>query len=237
MLNGSKVLVIGGSSGIGLAIALACKQAGAEVIIASRDEQKLKKAQQKIGDNCSFIKCDISSADATNKLFEQIENIDHVVVSAGKPLQKNFLDINEQEARADIDINFWSKFNVVKAALGKLTEVGSILFVSGAFGKKPNPDYAATSIAAAAIESMTKTLAMSIGPKRVNAIAPFIIDTSDQQQAVSEQRAAYLQKNKDTLPAKYIGCGHDIGQAAVFLLSNPYSTGCILPLDGGYTIT
>ena len=237
MLDNKKVLVVGGGSGIGLGIAHTCHQAGAQVIISSRNEEKSIEAKNEIGPRCSYIQSDVSSNKKTQELFEKAGIVDHVVVTVGKPLAKNIFDLEEDEAQENMNINFWSKFNVAKASLDKLSPNGSILFISGAFGEKPNPNLFMTSVAVSAIEAMTKTLALSTGPKRVNAIAPYVIDTSDLQSGlISEKRKIFLQSCKDSLPAKHVGNSRDIGQAALFLLSSSYSTGVILRLDGGYTI-
>ena len=237
MIKNKRVLIVGGASGIGLSIARECHESGAQVIISSRNEAKLQSSQSIIGDNCTSIKCDVTSSKSIIELFYKVGNIDHLVVTVGKPLAKKFMELSENDARRDFDLNFWSKFNLAQKSMNNLSERGSILFISGAFAKKPNSNLFITSISVAAIESLTRTLALTIGPKRVNAIAPYVIDASDlTNESVDEERKSFLIKTTESLPGKYVGQGEDIGKAAVFLLSSPYSTGAILRLDGGYTI-
>jgi len=238
MIRNQRVLVVGGASGIGLSIAKECHKSGAQVIISSRNEDKLRNSQSIIGNNCTFIKCDVSSSNSITELFDKSGTIDHLVVTVGKPMASKFMELSEDNARTDFDLNFWSKFNLAQKSMSSLSERGSILFVSGAFAKKINSNLFITSISVSAVESLTKALALAIGPKRVNAIAPYVIDPSDiSKEPVDEERKSFLEATSGSLPGKYVGSGEDIGKAAVFLLSNHYSTGSILRLDGGYTIT
>lgn len=238
MLREEKVLIVGGSSGIGLSIAKACHDAGATVFILSRNEEKLIEAVKLIGSDVRYIVCDAGDRAQFDLSLNDIGEIDHIVVSAGKPLMKTFEGISDLEAREDMEVNFWLKYNISKASVTYLKDLGSLLFISGAFSQKPSESLFMTSISVAAVEALVKTLALSIGPKRVNAIAPYVIDPSDVTfSSVTESRREFLNTAKNELPGKYIGSGQDIGEAAVFLLKNKYSTGSVLRLDGGYTLT
>ena len=237
MLQGKKVLVVGGSSGLGLGIAKSCYQTGAEVHIASRDPKKLQKAQEKVGADCRCIEVDVQSKASVEKMFEGLGTLDHLVVTVGKAQIKTFQETSEAEARDIMDINFWSKFTLVKSATKVLSQQGSVIFVSGAFAQKPNPNLMMASVAIAAVEALAKALALSLSPIRVNAIAPYVIDTSALQDGpIGNSRQAFLDKTRNNLPARYVGSAEDLGHAALFLLSNPYATGSILELHGGYTL-
>lgn len=237
MLHNKKVLVIGGSSGIGMSIAKSCYEAGASVTIASRTAEKLTTASSVVGERCRYFICDALIPESLDSLFLEVGEMDHVVVSAGKPLSKKFDDLTESEARDDLELNFWLKYRIAKKAFDILSSDGSILFISGAFSSKPNVNLFMTSISVAAIDSLVKNLVLAIGPIRVNAIAPYVIDSSDvTNQPVDENRKEFLNTTRKNLPGNYVGKGKDIGDASVFLLSNKYCNGSILPLDGGYTI-
>lgn len=120
--------------------------------------------------------------------------------------------LSEDEARNDFETNFWGKFNVCKKGAKHINTGGSITLISGAFAKKPNPDVFMTTISVSAIETMAKTLALSLSPIRVNVISHYVVDTS------------------------LVDPPKDIDDAAIFLLSNPYMTGSLLSIDGGFTI-
>ncbi len=236
-IKGSKILIVGGSSGLGLGIAKECAKNEAHVIIASRSNKKLRHSVSEIGDKTECHVVDILSKKSIITLFESIGHIDHLVVTSGLVTGKPFDDLSEEDARSDFEINFWGKFNVTKHASKYLNKGGSITFISGAFATKPNPNVFMTSISVSAVETMAKTLAISLSPIRVNAISPYVIDTSLVGPGkASEERQEFLKSTAESLPSKCIGSPENIGDAAVFLMSNPYITGSILSIDGGFTL-
>ncbi|MBL1275987.1 MAG: SDR family NAD(P)-dependent oxidoreductase [Ectothiorhodospiraceae bacterium] len=144
-ISKSKVLVIGGSSGLGLGIAKECVLNKAKVIIASRSEEKLQKATLEIGTSTQYQVVDISLKQSILYLFQKTGAIDHLVITSGFVTGKPFDDLSESDAREDFEINFWGKFNVSKIAAEHIKSGGSITYISGAFAKKPNPDVFITS--------------------------------------------------------------------------------------------
>jgi len=233
----SKILVIGGSSGLGLGIAKECADNEAQVTIASRSKDKLKKSVLDIGHEAKYDVVDISSETSIRDLFKNIGHIDHLVVTSGFVTGKQFNELSEQDARDDFEINFWGKFNVSKHGAKCINKGGSITFISGAFAKKPNPDVFITSVSVAAVEALAKTMAISLSPIRVNVISPYVIDTSlVGSNKANEDRKEFLESTAKNIPSKCIGSPKDIGEAAVFLMSNTYVTGSILSIDGGFTV-
>ncbi len=236
-IKNSKVLVIGGSAGIGLGIAKECANQGAQVTIASRSKKRLVNAITKIHQTTNYKIVDISSKESISLLFNEIGDIDHLVITSGFVTGKSFHGLSEEDARKDFEINFWGKFNACKKGAEHINAGGSITFISGAFAKKPNPDVFMTTISVSAIETMAKTLAISLSPIRVNVISPYVVDTGlVGSQQTNEDRNEYLETTAKNLPSKCIGTPKDIGDAAILLLSNPYMTGSILSIDGGFTI-
>lgn len=236
-IKGLKILIIGGSSGLGLGIAKECARHEAQVTIASRSNENLQKSVSEIGDKTKYHVVDILSAESIITLFEYTGHIDHLVVTSGFVTGKKFDELSEEDARSDFETNFWGKFNVSKCASKYLNERGSITFISGAFATKPNPNVFMTSISVSAVETMAKVLAISLSPTRVNVISPYVIDTSLVGSGkTSEERKAFLESTAESLPSKCIGSPKDIGDAAVLLMSNPYITGSILSVDGGFTL-
>ena len=228
----SKVLVIGGSSGLGLGIAKECARNEAQVIIASRSKEKLAQSAHEIGNATEYYVVDVSSEASITDLFERVGDIDHLVITSGFVTGKQFDELSEKDARDDFEINFWGKFNTSKHGAKHINKGGSIIFISGAFAKKPNPNVFITSVSVAAVEAMAKTLAISLSPIRVNVISPYIVDTSlVSAEQPDEDRKDFLASTAKNLPSKYVGCPQDIGEAAVFLMSNSYVTGSILSID------
>jgi len=236
-ISKSKILVIGGGSGLGLGIAKECTNKGALVTIASRSKELLQNAVVEIGEAANYHIVDISSKKSIATLFEYVGPIDHLVVTSGFVTGKKFNELSEEDARSDFEINFWGKFNVSKEGARHINSNGSITFISGAFAKKPNPNVFITSVSVAAVETMAKTLAISLSPIRVNVISPYVIDTSLVGSGqTNDERKEFLESTAKSLPSKCIGSPKDIGEAAVFLMSNSYTTGSILSIDGGFTV-
>jgi len=236
-VKNATIVVIGGSSGLGLGIAIECANQGAMVTIASRSKEKLERSVDEIGHNANYHCVDVSSEDSIKALFEQLGEIDHLVVTSGFVTGKSFDALSFEEARNDVEINVWGKFNVVKCGASFIKKTGSITFISGAFATKPNPDVFMTTVSVAAVEAMAKTLAIALSPVRVNAISPYVVDTTLVGGGQSaEARKDFLDATAQSLPSKCIGRPKDIGGAAVFLMSNPYVTGSILSVDGGFTL-
>ncbi len=159
------------------------------------------------------------------------------MITSGFVTGKQFNDLSEEDAKRDFEINFWGRFNVIKCASKQISKGGSITLISGAFATKPNPNVFMTSVSVVAIEAMAKMLAISLSPVRVNVISPYVIDTSLVGSGkTSADRKKFLESTAKSLPSKCIGSPKDIGDAAVLLMSNPYITGSILSIDGGFTV-
>jgi len=155
-IKDSKVLVIGGGSGLGLGIAKECSRNGAQVIIASRSKEKLQHSVSEIGNFAKYQTVDILSDKSISDLFESVGHIDHLVVTSGFVTVNQFNDLSEEDARTDFETNFWGKFNVTKYASKQIRKGGSITFISGAFATKPNPDVFMTSVSVAALKPWQK---------------------------------------------------------------------------------
>jgi len=235
-LKGKTVLVVGGSSGIGLGIALVCSNKGARVVIASRSVEKMKKAQEKLQTGSAVEPVDILSTSSVESLFERVGKVNHIVVSSGSVTRAEFENLSEDEAKSDFELNVWGKYRVAKCGKSNLDENGSILFISGAFSKRPNPKVFITSVAVATVEALTKNLAKAIAPIRVNAVCPYVIDNSAVDEGSVSRRSKQMTDIAENLPANYVGTPVDVGEAAVSIMNNRYATGSIFVMDGGYTL-
>jgi len=237
LLENSKVLVIGGSSGIGLGTAMVCANKKAQVIIASRCEEKLKASFDRIENCAGYEIVDILSSHSVTSLFSRVGKIDHLIVTSGAVTGKKFNELSEEEARRDFDLNVWGKFKAAKSAEAYLDKKGSIIFISGAFAQRLNPNVFATSLAVCAVEAMAKLLALSLAPIRVNVISPYVIDASPVSSTpLTEARKEFLATTSSQLPTGCVGTPFDVGEAAAMIMSNPYITGSVVSVDGGFTI-
>jgi NAD(P)-dependent dehydrogenase (short-subunit alcohol dehydrogenase family) len=227
-LRGTEVVIIGGSSGMGFATAKLVKEHEASVTIVGRSREKLQHAASQLG-NTRAVVADITQERDMQALFQDMERVDHVFVSAGRPLFGKLLEAELETLRSDVDQRFWGVVYVVRHAAPKMRH-GSFTFVSGLLGSRPSPAAIVTSAMNSAVETLAKGLALDLAPIRVNALAPGAIDTPLWGE---EGRRGAMQWAKDNLPVKRMGTAEEVAQAALLLMTNDFITGEVLHIDGG----
>ncbi len=173
LLVGKKVVVVGGSSGIGLSTAELAKAEGADVVIASRNAERLKAAANKLG--AKAIPTDVTSDDSVASLFRSCGPADHVIVTAAQLRTGPFKTVAMDEVRATMEGKFWGAWRVARSA--EIRAGGSLTLVSGFLSIRPRPNSAIVSCANGALESLARALALEFAPVRVNCVSPGIIDT------------------------------------------------------------
>ncbi len=238
-------VVTGGASGIGYAIAEKFVQHQIKTIIIGRNEEKLKKAKAKLGNDCEVISFDLNQLNEIPgliaKILNQHKTIDILVNNAGINLKKDFAEVTDEEFHKIILTNVESIFSlsreVVKNMLGNKS--GSIVNISSMASQYGLPKVIAYSASKGAIESMTRAMAAELSPKgiRVNCIAPGFIATDMSAKALNNDPDR-KQRVLARTPMGILGAPSDIGDAALFLASEAASfiTGVILPVDGGNSI-
>jgi len=231
-LKGQKVVVVGGSSGIGLATAMLAKADGAEVVIASRSADKLKAAADKIG--ATAIVTDVANDDSVVNLFKSCGPVDHVVVTAAQLRSGPFRTVSMEDVRATFEGKFWGCWRVARAA--EIRAGGSLTLVSGFLSIRPRPNSAIVSAANGAIESLTRALALELAPVRVNNVSPGIIDTPLRAAMPEQARKDMLAKIAAGLPVGRVGEAEDIGQQIMAFMKNGFASGAIVYIDGGALI-
>ena len=228
-LAGKKVVVVGGSSGIGLATAELAKREGAEVIIASRNAEKLNAAAAKLG--AKAIQTDVSSDDSVANLFRQCGTVDHVVVTAAQLKTGPFKTVSMDDVRSTMDGKFWGAWRCARAA--EIRTGGSLTLVSGFLSVRPRPNSAIVGAANGALESLTRALALELAPVRVNCVSPGIIDTPIRAAMPEAARRDMLAKTAAALPVGRVGLGEDIARQILAFMTIGFATGSIVYLDGG----
>ncbi len=228
-LAGKKIIVVGGSSGIGLATADLAKKEGAEVIIASRSAEKLNAAAAKLA--VKAIQTDVSSDDSVAALFRQCGTVDHVVVTAAQLKTGPFKSVSMDDVRSTMDGKFWGAWRCARSA--DIRTGGSLTLVSGFLSIRPRPNSAIVGAANGALESLTRALALELAPVRVNCVSPGIIDTPIRAAMPEAARREMLDKTAARLPVKRVGLGEDIAKQIFAFMTNGFATGSIVYLDGG----
>jgi len=244
--NQNKIAIVtGGGSGIGLAIATKFVEEKFTTIIVGRDQQKLDAAQKKLGALCIPISCDLTDLSALPNLVEDIikkfGKIDVLVNNAGINMKKEFTEVSDEDFQRILMTNVTAVFalsrEVVKQMLQKGS--GSIINISSMASQYGIPKVIAYTASKAAIEGMTKAMAVELSPKgiRVNCIAPGFIATDMSAKALNNDPER-KQKVMSRTPMGYMGDPSDIANAALYLADGQakYVTGVVLPVDGGNSI-
>jgi NAD(P)-dependent dehydrogenase (short-subunit alcohol dehydrogenase family) len=232
-LSGKKVVVVGGSSGIGLATAELAKRDGAEVIIASRNAERVKAAAAKIG--ATGISADVTNDDSVINLFKTCGPVDHVVVTAAQLRSGPFKTVAMEDVRATMEGKFWGAWRVARAA--DICAGGSLTLVSGFLSIRPRPNSAIVGSANGAIESLARSLALELAPVRVNCVSPGIIDTPLRAAMPEAARKEMLDKIAAGLPVRRVGLGEDIAQQIMAFMKNGFASGSIVYIDGGALVS
>jgi NAD(P)-dependent dehydrogenase (short-subunit alcohol dehydrogenase family) len=232
-LAGKKVVVVGGSSGIGLATAELARREGADVIIASRNVDRLDAVAARL--NAIAIPADVTSDESIADLFRRCGPVDHVVVTAAQLRTGPFKTVSMDDVRATMESKFWGAWRVARSA--DIRPGGSLSLVSGYLSIRPRPNSAIVSAANGAIESLARSLALELAPVRVNAVSPGIIDTPIRAAMPEEARRDLLARTAAGLPVGRVGVGEDIARQILAFMTIGFATGSIVYIDGGALIT
>ncbi len=236
-LDNKRVVIIGGSSGIGLETApgWACWPKAPFVTIAGRSEDCLRRAADSVlsgGDRLRAVVADLSDESSIRSLFTREGHVNHVFVPAGElqPGGGDLLRSDLDGLRSILEVRLLGVTHVVRQARPKM-EGGSITLMSGLYSTRPAPGGGMAAAAVAAVEGMTRALALDLAPIRVNAVAPGLIDTP-LWDSFGAQREAILAHGA-RLPVGRIGRPEEVAAAVIFLMTNGFVTGAVLPIDGG----
>jgi NAD(P)-dependent dehydrogenase (short-subunit alcohol dehydrogenase family) len=237
LLNQKKVVILGGSAGIGLATAKAAAANGAEIIIVSSNQRKLNEALTQLPANATAISVDLTQEEQIKELFTTIGAFDHLVFTAGEPLQINTIaDVTITNAKTFFDLRYWGAFMAVKYAAPHLRKDGSIVLSGGSAAIRPGKGWGLGASICAAMEGLTRAMAIELAPIRVNIVVPGLVKTDLWSNMAEAEREAMFNHFSDTLPVKYIAGADDIAQSYIYLLTQKYSTGQRVVVDGGYVL-
>jgi NAD(P)-dependent dehydrogenase (short-subunit alcohol dehydrogenase family) len=231
-MNSEKVVIIGGTSGMGLATAALMLKKNKEVIICGRNNERLESALSRLP-GAKGISADANSAESLDSLFSEIGIFDHLVITLSG--NKGFGMFRELKID-DIETGFHEKVSAqMRAAQSSLKTIrpnGSITFVTASSAQSSGPGISGYAAINGAIECMIPPLARELAPVRVNAVSPGIIDTP-WWEFMGEAKDEVFSHSKETLPAGKIGTVENIAPIILMLTDNDYITGTIIIADGG----
>ncbi|HVI93658.1 MAG TPA: SDR family oxidoreductase [Anaeromyxobacter sp.] len=231
-LAGQTVVVIGGTSGIGLETARRAREEGADVILTARDPDRLQRVGRDLG-------ASIAAFDATDfarlaRFFDELpKTIDHVLVTGPGPYYAPLAEMDVEKARRDVEAHLLLPLHVARDAAGKVRAGGTLLFMGGTGGRRTAPGLALISALTAAMPALTKNLALELAPIRVNLIAAGFVDTPLSAALLGDQLDARREQLRTTLPIRRVVGPADIAALAVHLMTNTAVTGATFDIDGG----
>jgi NAD(P)-dependent dehydrogenase (short-subunit alcohol dehydrogenase family) len=230
------VVILGGSSGMGLATAKAAEAEGARVVITGRSPERLQAVRGVLGDKVRTVALDIGDEIGTRALFSQLDTVDHVFITAGTLLFDPKLAMDVNSSRPALDTRFWGAFNAAKFAAAKMSTGGSITFMSGTAAIRPIRGASVTTASCGAVEAFARSLAVDLAPIRVNTIQPGLIDTPFLD-TLGDRRSAIIAEYSERLLVGRVGRADEVADAVLFLMKNGFVTGITLTIDGGGVLT
>lgn len=233
-IEGQRVIVVGGSSGLGLGIARACLSQGARAILMGRSADRLERARRELaalGEVATFAG-DVAEEAAVARLFDATGPVDHVVMTAADLAYRPVRELDLRAAERIVAVKLLGALLLAKH--GRLRAGGSLTFTSGIAAYRPAPRGALVAAVNAALGPFAGALALELAPVRVNVVSPGWIDTPIWDGFAGEKKHELLADRAARLPVRRNGTPEDVARAVLFLMESGFVTGTVLEVDGGH---
>lgn len=234
------ILIVGGSSGMGLALARLLLKEGARVTIAGRSKARLDRARLSLDAPSSLaaVQVDIGDERAVTRMFERCGALDHIVTTAAdiEGAYQLLPDLKLRAAQRVVDSKLLGPLLLSKYGAPHLSATGSITFTSGIAAYRPAARGAVVAAINGALASLARALAIELGPKRVNVVSPGWVESSLWKHVAGDDTAATLAAMAARMPVGRIGQPEDVATAIHFLMRNGFVTGTVLHVDGGHRL-
>jgi NAD(P)-dependent dehydrogenase (short-subunit alcohol dehydrogenase family) len=236
-LRGQRIVVIGGTAGIGLAVAEGAAHEGAQVVVASRRQESVDAALKRLPEGAEGHVLDATDEEAVRGFFGRVGAFDHLVYTAGESLLMGSLAESDLgRARRFLDTRLWGAYTAVKHGAPAIRPGGSVVLTTGTAGRRPMPGTTVAASLCGAMESLTRALALEIAPVRVNAVSPGVVRTELWRDLPEAEREGLYASAAGSLPVGRVGEPADVAEAYLYLMRGGYSTGSVVVVDGGGTL-
>jgi NAD(P)-dependent dehydrogenase (short-subunit alcohol dehydrogenase family) len=233
-LQGKRVVILGGSSGLGLATAKAAGVEGASIVIVSGNQQRIDNALKELPGGSTGFAVDLSREENIKAFFEQAGSFDHLVYTAGENLTLHAIgETDVDEARTFFNLRYWGAFTAVKYGAPHINAGGSISLTSGTASARPGAGWSIASSICGAMEGFVRAAAVELAPIRVNAVVPGVIKTNLWGSMNEADREGLFKSQADALLLKRVGEAEDIALAFLYLMKQQFGTGQNIIVDGG----
>jgi NAD(P)-dependent dehydrogenase (short-subunit alcohol dehydrogenase family) len=233
-LHGQRIAILGGTSGIGLAVAQAAAKDGAAVVVVSSRQESVDRARVALPAGTEGHTCDLSDEAQIAALFERLGAFDHLAYTAGEALRLSPLsETSLGDARRFFNIRYWGAFTAAKHAGQHIRPGGSIVLTTGIAGARPQKGWTVAASICGAMDALTRALAVELAPIRVNAVSPGVVKTPLWSAMSDDQREAMYRGLGASLPVGRVGEPEDIAEAYLYLIRERFSTGQVIVVDGG----
>ncbi len=231
-LSNKRVVIIGGSSGIGRAVAAQALAEGAEIFIGSSQDTKIQQTMDELGAGVSGAAIDVKQESSIADFFAKAGEFDHLVYTAGDwggREAKKITEVDIEEFHKMIAVRFSGALLAVKHGFPHIREGGSITLTGGMVAHRPRKGAPLFTVMAASVEDLVRGLAVDLAPVRVNAVCPGAVATDVWGENAAEQFRAFT----DALPIPRLGQPEEVAEAYLYFMKGGYSTGHVLVADGG----
>ena len=233
-MNGKRVVVLGGTSGIGLAVAEAAARQGAAPVVVSRDRVQVEATVAGLPAGAEGFSVDVTDEAAMQALFERIGPFDHLAFTAGEALQLAPLaEMSLAAARQFFETRYWGAVTAAKYGAPLIRAGGSIVFSSGSAGARPQPGWMLGASICTAMEGLTRALAVELAPVRVNLVTPGFVRTPLWRNIPEPDREAMYASVGARLPVGRVGEAAEVAETYLFLMRQGFATGQAIVVDGG----
>ncbi|HWK06992.1 MAG TPA: SDR family oxidoreductase [Puia sp.] len=230
-LSGKKIIILGGSSGLGLATAKAAAAEGAKVIIVSGNQQRIDQA---LPEGSEGYAADLSKEKNIAAFFETMGGFDHLVYTAAENLSLSAIhEMELDKAREFFTLRYWGAVAAVKYGASHIKPGGSINLTSGIASTRPGKGWALASSICGAMEGFVRAAAVELAPIRVNSVVPGVVRTNLWNSLSEADRDNLYKSVGDSLLVRRVGEAEDIAQAFLYLMKQQFGTGQNMVIDGG----
>lgn len=231
ILKGKHVMIVGGSSGIGLATAKKAKAEGAIVTIVGFNPDQTERIANENG--FEWKASDVTKQEAVKAALSDVRQVDHLVLLAGTFVAGTILEADLDYLHKAFDERIWGALHIIRSLGEKLSPEASITFTSGVLADRPGPGTAILAAASSAVESLARGLALELAPRRVNTVSPGITDSPLLSKSLGSGKEAFVNSIREKLPLKRVATTDHVASAILFLIANEIMTGETMHVDGG----